>query len=71
MCSEPYEFRTENIVLARLIDLRAPFPGRNHGLLKISCGWHRFVRNVGAICMYAFAGTFISTVAIGATMCVT
>mmetsp|Transcript_20725 Transcript_20725/g.62446 ORF Transcript_20725/g.62446 Transcript_20725/m.62446 type:complete len:788 (+) Transcript_20725:333-2696(+) len=27
-----------------------------------------FVRNVGAICAYAFAGTFISTVAIGLTM---
>lgn len=28
----------------------------------------RFIRNVGAICAYAFLGTSISTVAIGITM---
>ena len=49
----------------------------NHRLTRC-CGRHgrpvteglcrRFVRNVGAICAYAFAGTFISTVAIGITM---
>lgn len=28
----------------------------------------RFVRNIGAICTYAFAGTFVSTVAIAFIM---
>jgi hypothetical protein len=38
---------------------------QDHGVTVTVC---RFVRNIGAICTYAFAGTFVSTVAIAFIM---
>lgn len=40
-------------------------PMQHHDVTVTVC---RFVRNIGAICTYAFAGTFVSTVAIAFIM---